>query len=106
MKKNEVKLLICFFVLAFSDAWSQSQGTGLGGITTKIQSYGSDLKNIVNAVIGLSAIGGGLYTYFKVQNDDGGSGKKAIGNYILALIFGACIWAIVHAFFPDAVKQP
>ena len=109
MKKNEVKLfvvcfLICFFVLGASDIWAQTApggtgGKGLGQITTQIKGYKEDVKNIINAILGLSALGGGLYTYFKVQNDDGGSGKKAIGNYVLALIFGGCIWVIVEAFF-------
>lgn len=89
--------ILCIVVFFIADVLFAQQG--LDQIADKINSYNAGIKNVVRAVLGIAAIGGGVYTYFKVQNDDGGSGKKAIGNYVLALIFGGIIFTIVEVFF-------
>lgn len=67
-------------------------------LENQLKTWTNDIKKIAKLVIGLAAIGGGIYTYFKVQADDGGSGKKAIGNYVLALVFGALLFVIIDFF--------
>lgn len=67
-------------------------------LVSQINSWRATLILISRSVIGLAAIGGGIYTYFKVQSDDGGSGKKAIGNFVLALVFAALLEGIIEFF--------
>lgn len=67
-------------------------------LVAQIDSWKQTLLLISRSVIGLAAIGGGVYTYFKVQADDGGSGKKAIGNFVLALVFAALLQGIIEFF--------
>ncbi len=55
-------------------------------------------KRIAQLVIGFAAIGGGVYAFFKVQTDEGGAGKKQIGNFVLALVFGAVIIGVIEFF--------
>lgn len=94
-KLNALFLIMPFFMNA-------AGSVGGGNLSQSINTWAGNLMLVVNSVIGLAALGGGLYTYFKVQSDEGGSGKKAIGNYVLALIFGALISAIIKFFIPDA----
>lgn len=75
----------------------QAQNGG-GNLVAQIDSWKTTLLQVARSVIALAAIGGGVYTYFKVQADDGGSGKKAIGNYILALVFAALLTGIIEFF--------
>lgn len=72
--------------------------SGGGTLVAQIDSWKATLLLISRSVIGLAAIGGGVYTYFKVQADDGGSGKKAIGNFVLALVFAALLQGIIEFF--------
>ena len=67
-------------------------------LENQLETWTDNIKPIAKLIIGLAAIGGGIYTYFKVQSDDGGSGKKAIGNYVLALVFGAMLFVIIEFF--------
>lgn len=69
-------------------------------IFSKLEGYRGLLKDLVQTIIGICALGGGLYSYFKVQTDDGGSGKKAIGNFVFALLFGSLLIVIIELFFP------
>lgn len=71
---------------------------GGGTLVAQIDSWKATLLLVSRSVIGLAAIGGGVYTFFKVQADDGGSGKKAIGNFTLALVFAALFQAIIEFF--------
>lgn len=48
----------------------------------EIENWKGQIKIVAQALIGVFAIGGGIYAYMKVQNDDGGSGKKAILNFV------------------------
>lgn len=67
-------------------------------INGQIQSWSGKAKIVGKSIIGLAAIGGGVITYFKMQTDDGSSGKKALLNYIGALIFGAIVFALIDEF--------
>lgn len=99
MRMNKKIFFLCVVGFLTTGLLFAGDPTGLDKIANDINSYNAGIKKIVRAVLGLAAIGGGVYTYFKVQNDDGGSGKKAIGNYVLALIFGGIIFTIVEVFF-------
>lgn len=98
MKKRETILTVVLIVIAVSPIWAQEQDLGQA-----ISEWTRTAKSIVQAVIGLGAVGGGLYAYFKVNTDDGGNGKKAIGNFVLALIFGAVVIALVEFFLGTEV---
>lgn len=90
MKGKKVLLTLCFFVLGVSPLFAQ--------LEQQLVEWTAQAKIIAQLVIGLAAVGGGLYAYFKVQTDDGGTGKKAIGNFVLALIFGAVLIAVIEFF--------
>lgn len=64
----------------------------------EIENWKGQIKIVAQALIGVVAIGGGIYAYMKVQNDDGGSGKKAILNFVGALMFGALFFAVIEFF--------
>lgn len=99
MRTNKKIVFLCVVAFLTTHFLFAGDPTALDKIAEDIGKYNSGVKKIVNAILFLSAIGGGVYTYFKVQNDDGGSGKKAIGNYVLALIFGGILFTIVEVFF-------
>jgi hypothetical protein len=90
MKGKKVLLTLCFFVLGILPLFAQ--------LEQQLVEWTAQAKIIAQLVIGLAAVGGGLYAYFKVQTDDGGTGKKAIGNFVLALIFGAVLIAVIEFF--------
>jgi len=92
MKKYVLILLIVSLVLLPTIIYAQ------GDLINQINTWKNQLKLVARAVMGLVAIGGGIYVFFKMQSDDGGSGKKALGNYILALVFAALLWAIIEFF--------
>lgn len=91
MRGKNVLLTLCFTLLAVSPIFAQE-------LETQLTEWTAQAKTIAQLVIGLAAVGGGLYAYFKVQTDDGGAGKKAIGNFVLALIFGAVLIAVIEFF--------
>ena len=88
-------LAFLLFLVPVLGLYAQNSGSLEGAI----DNWADRLETIGKSVIGLAAIGGGIYTYFKVQSDDGGSGKKAIGNYIIGLVFGAVLFMIIDFFF-------
>ena len=100
MRGKNVLLTLCFTLLAIAPIFAQ--------LEQQLTDWTAQAKTISQLVIGLAAVGGGLYAYFKVQTDDGGTGKKAIGNFVLALIFGAVLIAIIEFFLgvPGAAAQP
>lgn len=71
---------------------------GQDGLEGEITAWRDKVKPVVKAIIGLVSVGGGLIAYFKTNSDEGGSGKKAIGNFLLALIFGAALFTIIEFF--------
>lgn len=93
MKKKNQILTLAFTLLAVSPMLAQEQDLG-----SQLTAWTQTGKSIVQAIILLASLGGGLYAYFKVQTDDGGNGKKAIGNFALALIFGAVLIAFIEFF--------
>jgi len=92
MRNSYLILLVIALVLLPTIIYAQ------GDLVNQIQTWTQQLKTVARAILGLVAIGGGVYTYFKVQSDDGGSGKKAIGNYVLALVFASLLWSIIEFF--------
>lgn len=103
MKTRDFKnMFIAMFVVCLF-LYSENlfaEGAEENVIYTKLANYRRLLKNLVEIIIGICSLGGGLYSYFKVQTDDGGSGKKAIGNFVFALLFGSLLITIVELFFP------
>lgn len=100
MNRKTSVLTICLGLLTISPLFAQ--------LEQQLTDWTESAKTIAQLVIGLAAVGGGLYAYFKVQTDDGGTGKKAIGNFVLALIFGAVLIAVIEFFLgtPGAAAQP
>lgn len=104
MKKNYLKLnkqkmqvfasLIAVSVLSLLDAQIFAQD--FSAFTASVDQAADSAKPLVQSVIGLAALGGGIIVYFKMQNDEGNSGKKAVGNFVLALIFGALLITLVE----------
>ncbi|OXA65950.1 hypothetical protein B0A67_24010 [Flavobacterium aquidurense] len=97
-KKNIIYYLSIAMIFLPMITYAQQGG---GDLVSKINTWKATLLLVSRAVIGLAAIGGGLHTYFKVQADDGGSGKKAIGNFILALVFAALLQGIIEFFLAE-----
>ena len=95
MKKSTLFYTCIVLLVIPTLVYAQSGG---GTLVAQIDSWKATLLLISRSVIGLAAIGGGVYTYFKVQADDGGSGKKAIGNFVLALVFAALLQGIIEFF--------
>lgn len=95
MKKTSL-FYLCLILVALPGIVEAQ--TGGGNLISQINSWKATLLLVSRSVIGLAAIGGGVYTYFKVQADDGGSGKKAIGNFVLALVFAALLQGIIEFF--------
>ena len=109
MKTCDFKnMVIAMFVvcLFFYSENLFAEGGGEAAIFSKLEGYRQLLKRLVQVIIGICSLGGGLYSYFKVQTDDGGSGKKAIGNFIFALLFGSMLITIVELFFPGGTPRP
>ncbi|MBD3906768.1 MULTISPECIES: DUF4134 domain-containing protein [Chryseobacterium] len=67
-------------------------------INGEISKWKGTARTVGKSIIGLAAIGGAVLTYFKMQTDDGSSGKKALMNYIGALIFGAVAFILIDEF--------
>lgn len=95
MKKTTIIYVLIAILLLPELVHAQQGGSQL---ISQINSWKATLLLVSRSVIGLAAIGGGVYTYFKVQADDGGSGKKAIGNFVLALVFAALLQGIIEFF--------
>ena len=108
MKARDFKnMFIAMFVVClffYSENLFAQEG-GEAAIYSKLANYRRLLKNLVEIIIGICSLGGGLYSYFKVQTDDGGSGKKAIGNFVFALLFGSLLITIVELFFPGGTPR-
>lgn len=64
-------------------------------VSGEISKWKATARNAAKALIGLAAIGGGVYTFFKMQTDDGSSGKKQLLTYIGALIFAALMFVLI-----------
>lgn len=104
MKKNDLKNVFIALAIIALFLYSENllaQDINTSQIEGKLLGWGKALKRISQLVIAICSIGGGLYSYFKVQTDDGGAGKKAIGNFVLALLFGSTIIVAIELFFPD-----
>lgn len=100
MNKKTTLLTFCLGLMTISPLFAQ--------LEQQLTDWTEQAKIIAQLVVGLAAVGGGLYAYFKVQTDDGGTGKKAIGNFVLALIFGAVLIAVIEFFLgtPGAPVGP
>lgn len=83
-------------VYLFSTTDNAQQGGG--DLISKINGWKATLLLVSRSVISVGAIGGGVYTYFKVQSDDGGSGKKAIGNFALFIGLLFVLWVFTELF--------
>ena len=70
MRGKNVLLTLCFTLLAITPIFAQ--------LEQQLTDWTEQAKTIAQLIIGLAAVGGGLYAFFKVQTDDGGTGKKAI----------------------------
>lgn len=99
-------LIAMFVVCLFFYSENLFAEGGDAAIFSALEKYRNLLKRLVEAIIGICSLGGGLYSYFKVQTDDGGSGKKAIGNFVFALLFGSLLITIVELFFPGGTPRP
>ena len=82
--------LLCIPVLAVAQ--------GNAALENQINQWSTTLRRVVKAVVGLAAIGGAAFAYFKMQSDEGGNGKKALGAFIGALIFAALMFQIIDFF--------
>lgn len=91
MKRKDVILTVVLVLIAVSPILAQEQDLG-----TALNGWTRTAKSILQAIIGLASVGGGGYAYMKVNTDDGGNGKKAIGNFFLALVFGAIVIALIE----------
>ena len=102
MKTRDFKnmFIAMFIVCLFFYSENLFAQNGEATIFSELERYRKLLKDLVQVIIGICSLGGGLYSYFKVQTDDGGSGKKAIGNFVFALLFGSLLIVIVELFFP------
>ncbi|REC39853.1 DUF4134 domain-containing protein [Chryseobacterium sp. 5_R23647] len=67
-------------------------------IVGELNKWNTKAKLAAKAVVGLAAIGGGVYAYFKMQTDDGSAGKKALLSFIGALIFAAVMFTLIDEF--------
>lgn len=98
MKKNYTLLrVVTVCILLMLPSLMEAQNNG-GALVQQIDSWKAQLAIVVKSVIGLSAIGGGCYAYFKMQSDEGGNGKKALGSFAGALIFAALMFQIIDFF--------
>lgn len=90
-KKVKIILLLTFTLLPFL-AMAQ------GDLEGQIQNWSNQLRTVAKAVVSMAAIGGGMYAYFKMQSDEGGNGKKALGSFVGALVFAALMFQIIDFF--------
>ncbi len=98
MKKfNNYLPVILFLALFLLPELIFAQGGSLDG---EIKKWSGQAKTIGRTVMGLAAIGGAVMVYFKMQNDDGSSGKKALMTYVGALIFAAVAWTVIETLLP------
>ena len=95
MKKINYLFAIIFIALLFLPELTFAQG-----IDGAISKWSDQAKTVGRTVMGLAAIGGAVLVYFKMQNDDGSSGKKALMTYVGALIFAAVAWTIIETILP------
>lgn len=101
MKTRSFKnMLIVMFVVCLFFYSENLFAVDTSVIERELDGWRIALKRIIQSIIGICSLGGGLYSYFKVQTDDGGSGKKAIGNFVFALLFGSLLITIIELFFP------
>ena len=97
MKFSRIGLLMLGLIILFPVLCEAQAATTL---TQKIRDWVADMKPVVNAVIALVALAGGLGAYLKMQSDDGNNGKKAVTSFIGALIFAALMFIIIDVFIP------
>ena len=75
-----------------------AEAQGGGALEGQIQKWSAQLRVIAKAVVSMAALGGGMYAYFKMQSDEGGNGKKALGSFVGALVFAALMFQIIDFF--------
>lgn len=66
-----------------------------GDINSTIQGWNSKARVIAKSIVALAAIGGGVIVFFKMQNDDGNNGKRALMSFVGALIFAAVMFVVI-----------
>jgi hypothetical protein len=96
MKKKDSKFYVIIAVLLLLPLCVDAQD-----LVGTINNWKRQLKLVLQAVIGLAALGGGAMAFLKVQSSGGDEGKKAIGVFITALIFGAVLFAVIEFFIPS-----
>ena len=104
--RNFNNMLIAMFVVCLFFYSENLFAVDTSVIERELDGWRIALKRLVQVIIGICSLGGGLYSYFKVQTDDGGSGKKAIGNFVFALLFGSLLITIIELFFPGGTPRP
>ena len=92
--KNRLPLLaVVFFYLFPVLAFAQDSN-----LETQVQSWQVTTARIAKAVVGLAAIAGGVFVYFKMNLDEGERGKKALISFIGALIFAVLMFYLIDFF--------
>lgn len=95
MKKNNQKLvsfLVLTLFIGFS-AYSQQ----FDDINDKLTTWKDALITISRTIIGIGAIVGAIWVYFKMANSEGSEGKKALMSYLGGLAFAAVVYIIIDA---------
>lgn len=90
-------LLTFLLTLVASIAYAQNPDWDAAADTIGDQFSG--IRNVGRAIIGLSAVGGAVMVYLKLQSDEGGSGKKGLMNFLGGLIFVGVIFLVIEIFF-------
>lgn len=86
-----IKLSTQFFLLALVF----SPFLAYADINSQISQWNSKARVIAKSVMGLAAVGGACIVYFKMQNDDGNNGKRALMSFAGALIFAAVAFVVI-----------
>lgn len=104
MKKSTIKrenvIKTCDKIIKFSTkalliALVFSPFLAYADINTQISNWNKTARTIAKSVMGLAAVGGACIVYFKMQNDDGNNGKRALMSFAGALIFAAVAFTVI-----------
>lgn len=80
-------------------------GQGQSNLESKIEDWQGKAAKIAKALVGLSAIGGGLVVYFRMNTDEGERGKKALMTFIGALIYAVVMFYLIDFFLGTNIGE-
>lgn len=93
------KNLILTFLIGLVSTMSFAQDIDWAGATDAVASNWEGIRGFARVVVGLIAAGSAIFVYVKMTNDEGGSGKKSLLNFVAGILFFSIAYLIIDLVF-------